>query len=144
MKFNWGTGIFAFYGLFMIAMLTAVFASGNYKPNLVQKDYYALDINYQQRLDAKNRAFSLSVKPVARFENGFLIIEMPQEALPQSGSILIYRGSNDQPDVVRPVVAAPVQRVAMPDDVASGKWHVDLLWNSDGADYYVETSVVVP
>ena len=63
MKLNWGTGIAMVYITFAVSMVGVVFASRKHDPGLVQKDYYELDLNYQDRLERKQHAAALTEKP---------------------------------------------------------------------------------
>ena len=60
MKFNWGTGIALVYGAFALIMVGVVIRSRQYDPGLVSKDYYNLDLNYQEHFDKKQNAANLA------------------------------------------------------------------------------------
>ena len=51
MKLNWGTGIAAFYLLFMVVLLSFVIKSRSYDHSLVTTNYYEQDLKYQQQYD---------------------------------------------------------------------------------------------
>ena len=81
MKCSWGTGIAIVYALFVLGMLGAVFASRRHDPGLVQKDYYSLDLNYQDRLDRKQNAALLGDRLRIGYEapQGVIAIQFPPE-----------------------------------------------------------------
>ena len=59
MKFNWGYKILLVYGLFVIGIMFLVFKSTQQKYDLVQKDYYADELKYQNVIDASQKAKDL-------------------------------------------------------------------------------------
>ena len=69
MKFNWGTGIVLSFVAFIIFILYFVYlASTDNKADhdLVTKEYYKEELNYQKEIDAGNNAqpYAASIKMV--------------------------------------------------------------------------------
>lgn len=63
---NWGTGIVIFFVFFALSMISLVVATTRHPPQLVQKDYYALDLNYQAHLEKKQNMATLGTQPQVR------------------------------------------------------------------------------
>jgi len=81
-------------------MIALVFASRQHDPGLMQKDYYALDLNYQDRLDRKQNAAKLSRPPqvqVAAAEQS-LTIQFPDSMNNVLDSAKFYRSSTVKDD----------------------------------------------
>jgi hypothetical protein len=129
------------FGAFVLGMLTLVFASRRHDPGLVQKDYYALDLNYQDRLERKQQAAALIVKPHVLVQDATksLSIQMPEGMDDAKGSAKFYRSKTTQDDFVTPFEAGkPIQMGTS--NMSSGRWHVELEWESGGKKFYWETA----
>jgi nitrogen fixation protein FixH len=139
---NWGTGIIIFFSLFAISMISAVVATTRHAPQLVQKDYYALDINYQQHLEKKQNASNLSSEPQVRLdrETNILQITFPEGMTARSGNAKCYRSITTQDDVNTKI--ENVQTLNVPtDQFSAGRWHVELDWEDAlGKPYFWQTT----
>jgi nitrogen fixation protein FixH len=141
-RFNWGTGIAIVYAAFAITMVGAVVASRKYDPGLVQKDYYALDLNYQDRMERKQNTASLSVKPsLIRGDDG-ISFRFPAEMTDARGTAKFYRPSTIKDDFTIPVNPQDSTIIAT-DKLASGRWNVELNWESNQKKYYWETAITL-
>ncbi|GAB4492102.1 MAG: FixH family protein [Saprospiraceae bacterium] len=143
MKFNWGTGIALVYGLFALSMVGAVFASQRYKPRLMQKNYYELDLNYQERLNKKQNTASLAELPKVRFQaqTGVISIQFPAE-MQANGSAKLYRSATMQDDFLVKIEGKNTLDIPA-QNLATGRWHVELDWETDGKGYFWETTITL-
>lgn len=142
MKFNWGTGVTLFFIFFATCMTLAVVATTRHPPQLMQKDYYALDLNYQARLDKKQNAAGLAVPPTVRFDatDQSIRVQLPAGMAAQSGNVHCYRSATTQEDLIIPF--ANVTALSIPaDGFTPGRWHVELDWQADGKPYFWETTL---
>ncbi len=146
MKFNWGTGIVIFFILFATSMTLAVVATTRHPPQLMKKDYYALDLSYQERMDKKQNTANLATPPAARFDatGSTIQVSMPAGMTAQNGTVNCYRSSTAHDDISTPF--GNVTALSIPaDKFAPGRWHVELDWTAtDGKKYFWETAVIVP
>ncbi|MFN0213897.1 MAG: FixH family protein [Saprospiraceae bacterium] len=145
MKFNWGTGIVIFFVFFAVSMTCAVVATTRYPPQLVQKDYYALDINYQERMEQKQNAAALVAPPQVSFDGGSKAIQvkLPEGMTAQTGTAKCYRSATTSEDL-----STKLENTSAIDIPAKaftpGRWHVELDWETaDGKKYFWETALVV-
>ena len=145
MKFNWGTGIVIFFIFFAVSMICAVVATTRHPPQLVQKDYYALDLNYQDHLEKKQNAATLIVPPKVEFEAASKMIQVkfPEGMIAQTGTAKCYRSSTTREDF-----SAKFENTSALDiptqELTPGRWHVELDWaTADGKKYFWETALVV-
>lgn len=146
MKMNWGTGIALVYGLFALTMIAVVFQSRAYDPGLVQKDYYSLDLNYQEHFDKKQNAVNLAKGPEARFiaERQVIQLQFPAELGQPKGSIKCYRSATVKDDFYLDIRVAQGQQMEIPArDMAGGLWRLDIDWEAGGAKYFNELVVFV-
>ncbi len=145
MKFNWGTGITLFFIFFAICMTLAVAATYRHPPQLVQQDYYALDINYQDRLDRKQNTAALMSAPKVIFDASSKLIQVkfPEGMTAQTGTAKCYRSSTTKDDFI-----TKMENVSMFDIPAAkleaGRWHVELEWETtDGKKYFWEEAIAI-
>lgn len=146
MKINWGTGIALVYGLFALTMIAVVFRSRSYDPGLVQKDYYTLDLNYQEHFDKKQNAVNLEKGPEAKFlaEQQVIQLAFPQELGKPAGKIKCYRSSTVLDDFYLDIKVNPGQPMEIPTrKMAGGLWHLDVDWEASGIKYFHEMIVFV-
>jgi nitrogen fixation protein FixH len=140
MKLNWGAGIAIFYVTFATVMVMVVVASTKYDPGLVQKDYYALDLNYQHRLNGKQNTAKLATRPYAemRAQENSVYLHLPPDMEPASGNIRCYRGASTRDDFR--VSMEPGQKPVIPTaGLAPGRWHAEVEWTAGQQYYFWET-----
>jgi nitrogen fixation protein FixH len=140
---NWGTGIVIFFIVFAVSMISAVVATTKYPPQLVQKDYYALDLNYQERMDRKQKTAALEALPKASFDaaSQSISVVFPEGMDVRSGTVKCFRPASAKEDVV--MAFEKVQAVAVPaEKMTAGRWNVELEWeNEAGEKFFWETGV---
>ncbi len=145
MKFNWGTGILIFFILFAVSMTSAVIATTRHPPQMVQKDYYALDLNYQEHLEKKQNAAALPASPEVRFNAGqkAIAVRFPDGMTAQTGTAKCYRSITTSDDVTTKIENTASLDIPA-EGFAAGRWHVELDWQTaDGKKFYWETAIVV-
>lgn len=145
MKFNWGTGIALVFITFAVGMIALVFASRQHDPGLMQKDYYALDLNYQDRLERKQNAAKMPVPPQVRVEAAAqaLTIQFPEGMENAIGTAKLYRSSTVKDDFLVKIENVQAVQVAT-EKMTAGRWHVELEWEAAGKLYFWETAIVIP
>ena len=78
---NFGGKIVILYLSFVGLILTLVFMSYGQKVELVSTDYYAQEINFQQKINATNNEKSLSGSSITHVINGNSVILKIDSAL---------------------------------------------------------------
>lgn len=145
MKFNWGTGIIIFFSFFAISMVSLVVATARHPPQMVQKDYYALDLNYQERLEKKQNTATLATMPQVSFDAAAQVVRVkfPEGMTAQSGTAKCYRSATTHDDVSVKIENATSVDVPA-ETFAAGRWHIELDWvAADGKKYFWETTTFV-
>lgn len=144
MKFNWGTGIALVYGLFALSMVGVVFISRKHDPGLVQKNYYDLDLNYQARMDKKKNTSVLTTLPQARFQapEKIISLQFPTGMNVAGGTAKLYRSATTADDFTMKIGNASSFEIPA-NNLAAGRWHMELDWEADGKAYFWETVVLV-
>jgi hypothetical protein len=77
MKFNWGYKILAVYSIFVAGILFLVFKSSQQKNELVQKDYYADELKYQNVINASQNAKDAGGALTTVKKDGQLLVILP-------------------------------------------------------------------
>jgi nitrogen fixation protein FixH len=145
MKFNWGTGVALAFSIFAVGMVLLVIAARQHDPGLMQEDYYALDLNYQDRLDRSQNTASLATQLQLTINSvdKSLSIQFPAGMERSLGTAKFYRSTTIKDDfLVKFDNGQPLQ--VSTSTMAPGRWHVELEWTVVGEKYFWETAFVVP
>lgn len=144
MKFNWGTGIALVYVVFGTFIIGMVVISRRHDPGLVQKDYYDLDLNYQERLNKKQNESQLAASPSVHFdrEGKKVDVTFPKDMTDATGEAKCYRSATTQEDFTVPIEHS--NTITIPaGNLTPGRWHIELDWESNGKAYFYETTFIV-
>jgi nitrogen fixation protein FixH len=144
-NFNWGYGIALVYGGFVAGMLIMIFAMRKHNAVLTQKDYYKLDLEYQQRLESKQNMANLGQLPQVRVDkkNGNVVINLPSAMSEAQGKVKFFRSANADTDVELTFQGDSLI-LADIDKRPSGNWQLELDWTQGGKPYFYETAVFIP
>ncbi len=101
MKLNWGYKILLVYAVFVIGIMFLVFKSTRQKYDLVQDDYYAKELKYQNVIDASKRAKNLGGDLNTIRKGGHLIIALPKafNNLIATGTAHLYYAADQNKDI---------------------------------------------
>jgi nitrogen fixation protein FixH len=147
MKLSWGTGIAIVYATFVLCMVGLVFASRKRDPRLVDKNYYNLDLNYQQHYNKKLNTASLTILPEARYDasNKTVDVQFPKGMTVQAGTAKFFRAVTLKDDFTLELQQNSSNGLLQvpATHLNAGKWHVELDWESDGKQYFYETTFII-
>lgn len=146
MKLNWGTGIALVYGLFAVTMVAVVVKSRTYNPGLVDKDYYKLDLNYQQHLEKKQNAARLSQGLQVHFDAAKQVIqlEFPANLGMPEGKVKCFRSSTVDDDQLLKIQANADGVMEIPTgEFATGLWNLEVDWQAQGTEYFNSALVTI-
>lgn len=146
MKINWGTGIFLSYSLFVVFIMTFVYLSTQQKIELVTSDYYAEELQYQGKIDSRERANALAENLNWRQLDSALTFSFPKEFEGQkiTGTIHLMRPSDQKLD--REISINPSNELSQMVDAAKltkGLYLVKVDWEVGGDSYFTEGSLFV-
>jgi len=146
MKINWGTGIvlaiigfIAFILYFVITMTT----DKRFDFDLVVEDYYKKEIGFQEELDARKNAASLSEKLQIEQTSEGVVLVFPESiaADVKNGSVYFYRVAQKVLDFEKPL-ALENNRMLIPNsEILSGRWDITISWEADGKNYMVKEQI---
>jgi hypothetical protein len=145
-KFNWGTGIFIFIALFLLANAFVIYKSFQQKYDLVAEEYYPQGLEYQKQIDrfAKANALSAEIQIIAEPEG--LKITYPNELKGRDvkGEVIFFRPSDENADFHDSITfdTAMIQHIPA-DKFINGKYVAKFFWKMDGKEYAHECRIRV-
>jgi nitrogen fixation protein FixH len=139
---SWGYKILIVYGLFVGLMAALVIGSYQHSVNLVSKDYYEMELKYQDVLDGSKNYAAQNQQADAFFENGQLIVELPQKdnkiALTEV-SVWFYNKVAGERDIRFDIAQTPHNRIEVPlSDTHKGRYLLKVQWKEGQTPYYYE------
>lgn len=147
MKWNWGTGIFIVIVLFLGACVSFIIYSQGQKWSLVEEDYYPRELRHEEKLVKMRNANALAVPLQVTMDKSNLIVQFPGDFRGQkiTGSIDVYRPSDETLDVILPVAADTSLKQLVPlQKLTHGRYVVKVDWSSGGKDYFKEQDIFIP
>ncbi|MCK5124667.1 MAG: FixH family protein [candidate division Zixibacteria bacterium] len=146
-KSKWGFGLFFLYGGFVAFMLSIVLYVSIQDFQLVEKNYYKIDLAYQDQIDRMDRTNQLEKKltiNLSPVSENFLVtfpVEIDKEI---SGVIEFFRPSNARLDFKVPIEtdSLGVQEVGTK-SMARGYWKVKVNWTVDSVEYYSQETIMI-
>lgn len=149
MKFNWGTGIFVFLAIFLIACGIFITFAMRQQVNLVHQDYYEKGVDYseQMKVDERSKPFSHSLK--TKSTDQFFIIDVDKSLVAKmdSGTVHMFRPSDKTKDISSSfkVGDKTVSQQFEFDKRAliSGRYILKFTWYMEGVKYEVHQPVNV-
>ena len=145
MKINWGTGIAIFMAVYMLGIIGVVIFSFQSEVNLVTKDYYQQELEYEDQIQRINNANRLAIKPTIELNSAAeaVLLTFPPALDPDQGSVLFFRPSDFTQDK-NYKLSLDVQNTQVFDfaNMAAGMWKVKLFWEEGDKSYFKEFVVV--
>lgn len=144
MKLNWGTGIAAFYLLFMVVLISVVIKSRSYDHSLVTPDYYEEDLKYQKQYDKIANTMALETPLQINQEASKVRIQFPKEMSQIDGEIWLFRPSNADQDFRLPIKVSGDNIMDIPTQaMTQGNWKIKIDWQAGGQKFYKEQTIVL-
>jgi hypothetical protein len=143
MKISWGWKAGLLYGAFVAMMVTLVVASSRQKIDLVSKDYYKDEIEYQRVIDAGKNQSELSVPLVIRANESVVSVEFPSQFRDKivKGELYFYSPVNDKWDRKISLIAENNSMSIDRSKLLKTRYTMKINWEVDGKKYYQETAV---
>jgi hypothetical protein len=144
-NFNWGTGIFIFLAIFLLACAAFIIFALNQDVNLVQGDYYDKGTNYTRQMETDSRSATYQSQFTFSDEKDSVRIGFPAELKGKidSGSIVFFRPSDMNLDLRYPIQPAMNEFVTDKLKFVAGRYIVQVTWFSDGIDYGVKKEIEI-
>ena len=143
MKFNWGTGIFIFLALFLLASAAFIVFAVRQEVNLVHKDYYERGVDYTEQMNVNVRSVKYKNDFSVSIQNDFLQLSIAEALSAQidSGSVLLFRPSSSKKDIFIPVKKSARMIQVSKEDLIHGRYILKFSWFSGGLKYEIDQPV---
>src|SRR5690606_4277304 len=129
----------AFILYFVITMTT----DKRFDFDLVVEDYYKKEIGFQEELDARKNAASLSEKLQSEQTSEGVELVFPENiaADVKNGSVYFYRVTQKLLDFEK-TLALKNNRMLIPaTELLPGRWDITVRWELDGKNYLVKENI---
>ncbi len=145
MKFTWGTGIFLFLALFLAGSAVFIVFAMRQQVNLVHKDYYEKGVDYsdQMRVNERSKPFAHALKTSSTDDHFLVSIQESLAAKIDSGSVLMFRPSDNTKDIAAQLTANASQLQFDRSTLISGRYILKFTWYADGLKYEIDRPVNV-
>lgn len=137
-KFDWGTGIFLFIALFLLANAFVIFKSFQQRNDLVVEEYYPQGLEYQKQIDRFTKANALSGKITIAENTQGLVISYPSDLKGKAvkGEVLFFRPSDENADFHDSIrFDSTLKQLVPADKFMTGKYIAKFFWIVDGEEY---------
>jgi len=144
---NWGTGIAIAIIAGAIAMMFLVYKSMGVHYDMAEEDYYAAELKQNDKMIAIQNANALSAPLKVDIAAGAVVLHFPPEMIAANpeGIVKFYRPSDIHLDMTIPVQLDEQARMIIADNkLQSGNYQLQIVWNMEAKDFYVERSIDIP
>ncbi len=139
MKFHWGTGLFTFYGLFVIAFLVVLYFAAQSKTDLISDTYYEDGVNYQTVIDKKNNSNRLQQDITVDATGEGITIHFPENIQTVSATVKLVRISDKNFD--RQFETQQHTFIIPKSETVPGLYQLQIDWTGDDTAYYFEENI---
>jgi hypothetical protein len=142
---NWGLKILIAYLIFVGGILYLVIRASGEKFDLVEPDYYNVELNYQKRIDQQKRTANLSAFPkITQSNDGMISVVFPDEMKEKkiNGEVFLYAPSDAKKDFKQRFQCTDSLLMKIPQKL-SGFFHIKLEWEADGKTYFHQESLML-
>lgn len=143
MKINWGTGIFIFLTLFLMASAGFIIFAVNQDVNLVHEDYYEKGVDYTDQMNVNARSVQYKNALTVGSQNDFFLIDIEESlaARIDSGNVLMFRPSSSKNDIsIRLNKLAKTVQIPK-EELLNGRYILKFSWYSGGLRYELDRPV---
>lgn len=130
---NWGKGIVIAFTGFAVFIGVLVTVCVKQQINLVSKNYYEEELNYQQRIDELTNAANLAIKPVILIHHKHVEVSGLSK-----GELKLLRPSDSRFDASFVVDSTNVFDMSQ---FPSGRYNASLRWESEGKTYLIQEPI---
>ena len=142
---NFGGKIVILYLSFVALILTLVFNCYSMDVDLVSTDYYAQEINFQQKINATNNEKDLksSITHVINGKSVILSIDSALLSNDFNGTITFFRPSDSKKDVSLKMNFTNNEQVIDAKELIHGAYKLQLSWTSNQKKYFKEDVIFI-
>ena len=142
----WPLGIGIVFALFFISMACVVGIAARNQEHLVNDNYYEMELQYQNQINATARAIKSGASMDYDSTNKKLILHVSSGGNDRiNGKISFFCPSNPKFDREFPM--APGNDGVQSLDISSlrpGPWTVNVCWKTGMEDYFLDRKIILP
>lgn len=139
----WPYAIILVFVCFAVFIGQFVYRSIQNPTNLVDKNYYQNELDYQDVIDAKSKGLGVKNRMNVRLENKVLIIDFVEDWKDVSGQVYLYNPIGNEKDIKQAFSIKESQLKMKLRGLVNGVWVLKLGFNHEGEDYYLEEKLNV-
>lgn len=139
----WPYAIILVFVCFAVFIGQFVYRSIQNPTNLVDKNYYQNELDYQDVIDAKSKGLGIKNRMNVRLENKVLIIDFVEDWKDVSGQVYLYNPIGNEKDIKQAFSIKENQLKMKLRGLINGVWVLKLGFNHEGEDYYLEEKLNV-
>jgi hypothetical protein len=146
MKLNWGHKLTLGILLFMGFIFFLVYKAVNTNYDLVSKEYYKDELQYQDVIDGTNRANKLSSLLLIKKDSGKIIMQFPAEMKGKKteGKTWFYCPTDAKKDRKYTLdLTNEASQILSSKEFSSAKYIVKTWWTTDSISYYNEQPLTI-
>lgn len=145
LKFNWGWGILIFFTCFVGFIFFMIYKTTTVNTELVTKDYYQQEIEFQKRIDKRNNLVATGKHISIHHNDKNVMVNLPNinEQSPKNAKIYFYRASDQTKDIKLNNEQGGEFSIDKSRFI-KGEYVLHAEWECDGKSYYEETKYIVP
>lgn len=146
-KFTWGHGIVVALLAFMAFILTLIiyFTQTMQNSELITDNYYQEELQYQQVIDAKNRAEKLVQKPQVAIQQDGVKITFPEQLgkVAHHLNFYLYRTDDRNLDIKKEFQLEENQFHTIPANILkTGSYTLKLMWQENEEQYQIDYDIL--
>lgn len=141
---SWGIRITILYMSFVALIVTLVVLCFGQKVELVSKDYYKQELQYQDKINAINNANALTNSIEYSVNGNVIALKANPEFLQAGykGEIYFFRPSDSDKDVKMELkFGANGEQLIQSDKLQHGIYNMQLSWQQGGKSYFKESVI---
>lgn len=138
---NWGHKIVIAFILFAAFIGYMVVRAFQEDFDLVSEDYYAQEINYQQKLNKLSNAAEAGKSVLVKQKGGEVLLTFPDKEA--SGSIHFYHPSRKIFDRTFEIALTNQIQKIKRSDLVAGSYRVNITWSTDNKEYYQQSTIYI-
>jgi hypothetical protein len=146
-NFHWGHAILLFFIIYLAVLFGTVIKSTTIDRELVRDDYYALDLNYQERYDRIENRKTLQNDLLIRYnlEESCLYFDFGSSVPQISASVRMYRVAGKKAEDVTFSINLEDKRAVCMEigKVLPGKWVTEVSWEDQNSSYFKEERILI-
>ena len=142
---NFGGKIVILYLSFVALILTLVFNCYSMDVDLVSDDYYAQEINFQQKINATNNEKDLKSSITHNIQDKSITLTIDSALLSKdfNGTVNFFRPSDSKKDVRLKMNFVNNEQVIDTKQLIRGAYKLQLTWTSNQKNYFKEDVIFI-